>query len=115
MKGRENIMANIIRNIEELVGNTPLFEFVKYEEKYNLEAKILGKLEYFNPSGSVKDRAALNMIKAAERDGLLHPGDTIVENQRKYGNRTCGICGKQRISSYGILRAKSVCRTSGNA
>ena len=52
-------MANIITNIEQLVGKTPLFEFVKYEEKHGLKAKILGKLEYFNPSGSVKDRAAL--------------------------------------------------------
>lgn len=47
---------------------------MKYEENNNIKAHILGKLEYFNPSGSVKDRAALNMIKAAERDGILHPG-----------------------------------------
>ena len=55
-------MAKIVKNIEELVGHTPLFEFVKYEEKHSLQAHLLGKLEYFNPSGSVKDRAALNMI-----------------------------------------------------
>ena len=91
-------MANIIKNIEELVGNTPLFEFVKYEEKYGLEAKILGKLEYFNPSGSVKDRAALNMIKAAERDGLLHPGDTIVENTS--GNTGIGLAAFAASRGY---------------
>ena len=58
-------MGKIVKNIEELVGHTPLFEFVKYKENNNIKAHILGKLEYFNPSGSVKDRAALNMIKAA--------------------------------------------------
>ena len=58
-------MSNIYTNIEQLVGKTPLFEFVNYEKKNNLNAKLLGKLEYFNPSGSVKDREALNMIKAA--------------------------------------------------
>ena len=73
-------MGKIVKNIEELVGHTPLFEFVKYEEKHSLQAHLLGKLEYFNPSGSIKDRAALNMIRAAERDGILKPGDTIVEN-----------------------------------
>ena len=67
-------MSNIIKNIEELVGHTPLFEFVKYQEKNNIEAHLLGKLEYFNPSGSIKDRAALNMIKEAEEKGILHPG-----------------------------------------
>ena len=46
-------MSNIIKNIEELVGHTPLFEFVKYQEKNNIEAHLLGKLEYFNPAGSV--------------------------------------------------------------
>lgn len=73
-------MGKIIKNIDELVGHTPLFEFTSYERKHDLKARILGKLEYFNPSGSVKDRAALNMIRYAERDGILHPGDTIVEN-----------------------------------
>ena len=56
----------IVKNIEELVGRTPLFEFEKFEEKHDIKAHLLGKLEYFNPSGSIKDRAALNMIKKAE-------------------------------------------------
>lgn len=91
-------MENIIRNIEELVGHTPLFEFVKYEEKHHLKANILGKLEYFNPSGSVKDRAALNMIKSAERDGILHPGDTIVENTS--GNTGIGLAAFSASRGY---------------
>ena len=94
-------MANIITNIEQLVGKTPLFEFVNYEKKHGLKAKILGKLEYFNPSGSVKDRAALNMIKAAERDGILHEGDTIVENTS--GNTGIGLAAFAASRGYKLL------------
>ena len=67
-------MSNIHKSIAELVGHTPLLELVNYEEKNQLKAKILGKLEYFNPSGSVKDRAALEMLEAAEASGELKPG-----------------------------------------
>lgn len=91
-------MSNIIKNIEELVGHTPLFEFVKYQEKNNIEAHLLGKLEYFNPSGSIKDRAALNMIKAAEEKGILHPGDTIVENTS--GNTGIGLAAFSASRGY---------------
>lgn len=59
----ENSYGKDCKNIEELVGRTPLFEFEKFEEKHDIKAHLLGKLEYFNPSGSIKDRAALNMIK----------------------------------------------------
>lgn len=72
-------MAKIYTSITELVGHTPLVEFVNYEKELGLEAKILGKLEYFNPSGSVKDRAALNMILEAEKRGELKAGDTILD------------------------------------
>ncbi|MCM1171446.1 MAG: cysteine synthase family protein [Clostridium sp.] len=72
-------MANIYKSITELVGHTPLLEFVNLEKKNNLKAHILGKLEYFNPSGSVKDRAALLMLQAAEESGELKPGQTVVE------------------------------------
>ncbi len=61
-----HIMSNIHKSIAELVGHTPLLELVNFEENNNLKAKVLGKLEYFNPSGSVKDRAALEMLEAAE-------------------------------------------------
>ena len=91
-------MGNIITNIEQLVGRTPLFEFENYEKKHDVKAKLLGKLEYFNPSGSVKDRAALNMIKAAERDGILHPGDTIVENTS--GNTGIGLAAFSASRGY---------------
>lgn len=91
-------MGKIITNIEELVGRTPLFEFVKYEEKNNIKAHILGKLEYFNPSGSIKDRAALAMIKAAEDEGILHPGDTIVENTS--GNTGIGLAAFAASRGY---------------
>jgi len=91
-------MGKIVKNIAELVGHTPLFEFVKYEEKNGLKAHVLGKLEYFNPSGSVKDRAALNMILAAEQDGLLHEGDTIVENTS--GNTGIGLAAFAASRGY---------------
>ena len=94
-------MAKIVKNIEELVGRTPLFEFVKYEEKHGLKANLLGKLEYFNPSGSIKDRAALNMIKAAERDGILKKGDTIVENTS--GNTGIGLAAFAASRGYKLL------------
>ena len=94
-------MAKIVKNIEELVGRTPLFEFEKFEEKHDIKAHLLGKLEYFNPSGSIKDRAALNMIKKAEEDGILHPGDTIVENTS--GNTGIGLASIAAAKGYRII------------
>lgn len=73
-------MGKIYKSITELVGHTPLVELTNYEKKNNLQATLLGKLEYFNPSGSIKDRAALNMIEEAEKAGLLKEGQTIVDN-----------------------------------
>ena len=72
-------MANIHQSITELVGHTPLVELKNYEKSLGLKAHLLGKLEYFNPSGSVKDRAALNMILEAEKDGRLKPGGKILD------------------------------------
>ena len=72
-------MGKITRSLEELVGNTPIFEPVKYEKKNGINASILVKLEWFNASGSIKARAALNMLIEAEKEGKIHPGDTIVE------------------------------------
>lgn len=72
-------MGKITKSLEELVGNTPIFEPVKYENEKGLKASILVKLEWFNASGSIKARAALNMLIEAEKEGKLHPGDTIVE------------------------------------
>lgn len=72
-------MGKIYKSITELVGKTPLIELVNFEKNNALKATILGKLEYFNPTGSVKDRAVLGMIEAAEKEGKIKPGDTIVE------------------------------------
>ena len=68
-------MGKIYRSITELVGKTPLLELANYEKKHDLPAKLLVKLEYFNPNQSIKDRAALNMIEEAEKKGLIKPGD----------------------------------------
>ena len=72
-------MAKIYDSITELVGDTPLVRLHRYEKSENLEANILGKFEYFNPSGSVKDRAALNIIEEAEKRGDIHPGMTLID------------------------------------
>ena len=69
----------IYKSITELIGKTPLLELEKIEEKFESKAKIFGKLEFFNPAGSVKDRVALNMIEDAEAKGLLKKGATIIE------------------------------------
>ena len=63
-------MSKIYKSADELIGKTPLLEFVHIEKEFNLKAKILAKLEYFNPAGSVKDRIAKAMIDDAERKGL---------------------------------------------
>lgn len=72
-------MSKIYTSISQLVGHTPLLELVNFESNNNLKAKILGKLESFNPSGSVKDRAALSMLEGAEASGELKPGQTVIE------------------------------------
>lgn len=64
-------MANIYEGTLELIGHTPLVEFKHIEKKFGLEARLLAKLEYFNPAGSVKDRIAKEMIEQAEKDGKL--------------------------------------------
>ena len=69
----------VYKSITELVGGTPLIELVNYEKKLGLDAKVLAKLEYFNPTGSVKDRAAKFMIEDAERSGRLKKGMTVIE------------------------------------
>lgn len=73
-------MANIHKSITEIVGYTPLVELTNYNRNNHLKATLIGKLEYLNPTGSVKDRAALNMIEKAEAEGKLKPGGTIVES-----------------------------------
>lgn len=91
-------MAGIHGSITELVGNTPLVEFKRLEEKLGLKARIVGKLEYFNPAGSSKDRIALSMIEGAEAEGKLKPGSTIVEFTS--GNTGVGLAAVAAAKGY---------------
>lgn len=93
-------MANVITSLTEIVGNTPLMELVNYEKNHELKAKIYGKLEYLNPSGSVKDRAALYMIEAAEKEGKIKPGDTIIEQTS--GNTGIGLATFAASKGYNL-------------
>ena len=72
-------MPRIYTSIDQLVGGTPLLRFGKLEQKLELKAELLGKLEYFNPTGSIKDRIAWNMIRKAGQEGRIRPGDTLLD------------------------------------
>ena len=102
-------MANIADDITELVGNTPLLRLHKFEKEAGFEGKILAKLEVFNPTGSVKDRIAKNMIEQAERDGRLKPGGTIL----LLSNRRAGIQESvlRQLQQRKDIRRSSLCRT----
>lgn len=91
-------MANIYKSITELVGRTPILEVSNIEKELKLEARILVKLEYFNPAGSVKDRVALNMIEDAEAKGLIKPGATIIEPTS--GNTGIGLASAAAAKGY---------------
>lgn len=91
-------MGKVNRSIAELVGRTPLLELSNYEKKHNLEAKVIVKLEYFNPNQSVKDRIALAMVEEAERSGALKPGYTIVETTS--GNTGIGLAAVAAAKGY---------------
>ena len=72
-------MATIYQQITDIVGTTPLLKLQNYMDANDCSARILAKLEYLNPSGSVKDRVAIRMIDEAEKAGILHKGDVIIE------------------------------------
>lgn len=91
-------MAKIYESITELVGKTPLLEIKNYEKKHELKAKILVKLEYYNPNQSVKDRIAYAMIEDAEKRGVLKPGYTIVETTS--GNTGIGLAAIAAAKGY---------------
>ena len=91
----------VYKSITELVGGTPLIELVNYEKKLGLDAKVLAKLEYFNPTGSVKDRAAKFMIEDAERSGRLKKGMTVIEPTS--GNTGIGIAAVAAAKGYGTV------------
>ncbi|MCP6406824.1 pyridoxal-phosphate dependent enzyme, partial [Klebsiella pneumoniae] len=71
--------AKISASITELIGNTPLLRLSRYAQQHDIQANLVAKLELFNPNHSVKDRIALSMIEVAERNGIIQPGDTLVE------------------------------------
>lgn len=91
-------MENIKTSATQLIGRTPLLELANYEKAEKLEAKIVGKLEYFNPAGSVKDRVALAMIEDAEKSGKLTPGATLIEPTS--GNTGIGIASVAAAKGY---------------
>lgn len=94
-------MGKIYKNAAELVGNTPLLEVGNIEKDLGLEAKILVKLEYFNPAGSAKDRIALSMIEDAEEKGILKPGAVIIEPTS--GNTGIGLASLAAIKGYRVI------------
>lgn len=94
-------MSKIYRSADELIGKTPLLELTHIEKEFNLQAKILAKLEYFNPAGSVKDRIAKAMIDDAERKGLLKEGSTIIEPTS--GNTGIGLASVAAARGYKII------------
>lgn len=94
-------MARIARLLTDLVGNTPLLEFSNFNASKGLKAQVIGKLEYFNPAGSVKDRIALAMIEDAEAKGLLKPGATIIEPTS--GNTGVGLAFVSASKGYKLI------------
>ena len=94
-------MSKIYTSIDQLIGYTPLLELKRIEKKFGLEAKILGKLEYFNPAGSVKDRIAREMIDEAEKSGKLKPGSVIIEPTS--GNTGIGLASVAAARGYKII------------
>jgi cysteine synthase A len=91
----------IVSKITDLIGKTPLLELQNYEKENNLEAKIVAKLEYFNPAGSVKDRIAKAMIDDAEKKGLLKPNSVIIEPTS--GNTGIGLAAVAASRGYKII------------
>lgn len=94
-------MKKIYESLTELIGNTPLLEVKRIEESENLKARVLVKLEYFNPGGSVKDRIAFAMIEDAEKKGLLQPGGTIIEPTS--GNTGIGLAWVSSVKGYKLI------------
>jgi cysteine synthase len=94
-------MANIYTSADQLIGKTPLLELTQIEKSEGLNAKILAKLEYFNPAGSVKDRIAKAMIDDAEAKGILKTGSTIIEPTS--GNTGIGLASVAAARGYRII------------
>lgn len=91
----------VYKNIAELIGKTPLLELCGYEKKYGLKAKLYAKLEYFNPTGSVKDRAALAMLEEAEKSGVLNVDTLVIEPTS--GNTGIGLAAMCAVKGYRLI------------
>ena len=94
-------MSKIYSSADQLIGKTPLLELTNIEKKYGLKARILAKVEYFNPAGSVKDRVAKMMLDDAEAAGILKPGSTIIEPTS--GNTGIGLASIAAARGYKII------------
>ncbi|MDR2605980.1 MAG: cysteine synthase A [Oscillospiraceae bacterium] len=94
-------MSKIAKSLVELIGKTPLLELTNYDKSHGLNAAILGKLEYFNPAGSVKDRIAWAMIEDAEKTGALKPGSVIIEPTS--GNTGIGLASVAAARGYRVI------------
>ena len=94
-------MAKIYTSAAQLIGHTPLLELTHLEQKYGLKARLLAKMEYFNPAGSVKDRVALAMIEDAEQKGVLTPQSVIIEPTS--GNTGIGLASVAAARGYRII------------
>jgi cysteine synthase A len=94
-------MSKVANSLTELIGKTPLLRLNRYAQKLNLEAAIIGKLEYYNPAGSVKDRIALAMIDDAEKSGALKPDSVIIEPTS--GNTGIGLAAVAAAHGYRVI------------
>ncbi len=94
-------MSKIYKNVTELIGNTPLIELTKFEEIQKLEAKVIAKVEFFNPAGSVKDRIGLAMIEDAEKKGLINKDTVIIEPTS--GNTGVGLALASVAKGYKLI------------
>lgn len=94
-------MSNIYTSVDQLIGKTPLLELTQIEKEYSLKARILAKLEYLNPAGSVKDRVAKAMIDDAEASGKLKPGSVIIEPTS--GNTGIGLAAVAAARGYRVI------------
>ncbi len=94
-------MSKIYKTSDELIGHTPLLELSHIEKEFNLQAKVIAKLEYFNPAGSVKDRVAKSMLDDAEAKGVLKEGSTIIEPTS--GNTGIGLASVAAARGYRVI------------
>lgn len=94
-------MSKVFTSADQLIGHTPLLELTHLEKKYNLEAKVIAKVEYFNPAGSVKDRIAKNMLDVAEKEGKINKDTVLIEPTS--GNTGIGLASVAAARGYRII------------